>query len=176
LVGTLIDHHQILKEQFKFTSILAIGAILLTILHLAIGSKAVLLAPLLLLIRFVDALLQTYGIRKNPYMDQVLVGPKNSAQYVNGLTGLFSNKAADGQVVCFMIGARNNHPMGVVAPGWRKLGDYFEKMVAEVEKDAEEYGFLGAQGWVGDGTRATSNEVMTVMFFKSTEGIHKYAQ
>lgn len=165
-----------LKEQFKFTSILAIGASLLSLLYVAIGAKAFFLAPLLLFIRFVDALLQTYGIRRNPYMDQVFVGPKNSAQFVDSSTGLFSNKAANGQVVCFMIGTRNNHPMGIVAPGWKELGDSFGEMISEVERNAEEYGFLGAQGWVGDGTRATSNEIMFVMFFKSTEGIHKYAQ
>jgi len=165
----------LLKDQFAFTSILAIGALLISLLHLAIGSKAFFLAPLLLGVRVVDALLQTWGLKKNPYMEHVLKGPKMSGQYPNASTGLFGNNPADGQVVVFMIGARNNHPLGLFADGWKELGDYFKRMVSEIEKNAEEYGYLGAQGWTADGERATSNETMTVMFFKSPEGIHKYA-
>ena len=167
--------YQLLKEQFGFTSILAIGAVLISLLHLAIGQKAFFLAPLLLGVRFIDAVLQTWGLKKNPYMEKVLLGPKMSGQYPDASTGLFGNEPADGQVVVFMIGARNNHPLGLLAPGWKELGDYFAKMVSEVERNSEEYGYLGSQGWVADGERATSNEVMTVMFFRTPQGIHDYA-
>jgi hypothetical protein len=163
-----------LKDQFTFSSLLAIGATLNFVLYLAIGRTAFILAPLLLTARTIDAILQAYGIRHNPYMDHVLKGPKMSAQYPSS-DGSFSSKPANGQVVVFLIGARNNHPLGILAPGWKELGRYFASMTKEVEKKAAEYDYLGSQHWVSEGQRATGNEVMSVMYFKTSEGLHKYA-
>jgi hypothetical protein len=165
-----------LKDQFTFSSLLAIGAILNFLLYLAIGQHAFFLAPLLLLVRIVDAVLQTYNLRHNPHMDHVISGLKMSAQYPSA-DGSFGSKPASEQIVVFMIGARNNHPMGLLAPGWKELGDYFASMTKELGESnmALEYGFLGSQHWVADGQRATNNEVMAVMFFKTSEGLHNYA-
>lgn len=162
------------KDQFHFSSILALGATLNILLYLAIGRIALILAPLLLVVRFVDALLQTYGFRRNPLMDHVLAGTKLSAQYP-AADGSFGNKAANDQVVIFTIGARCNHPLGIFAPGYKQLGDYFDAMVTKVEKNAVEFDYLGSQHWVADGQRSTGNEIMTVMFFKNVDGLHKFA-
>jgi hypothetical protein len=165
---------QILKDQFTFESLLAIGATLSFLLYLAIGPTAFILAPLLLAVRTIDAILQTYGLRKNAHMDNILPGPKMSAQYPSA-DGTFGTTPAADQICVFMIGARNNHPLGALAPGVRELTSYFAEMNKELAKQAEEHGFLGAQHWVSDGQRPANNEVMTVIYFKSSDGLHKYA-
>jgi hypothetical protein len=163
-----------LKDQFAFTSLLAIGATLVSLLYLAIGRAAFFLAPLLLAVRTIDALLQAKGVKKNPHMENAITSTKVSGQYPNS-AGEFGNKPADGQIAVFMIGARNNHPLGVLDTEWVTLSSYFVKMQRDVERNALEYGLLGAQGWIADGQRDTNNEVMTVMFFRDAEGIQKYA-
>jgi hypothetical protein len=66
-------------------------------LSLIIGTKAFVLALLLLSMRFIEAMLQTYGIRPNKYMQHVLPTPKILAQYPRS-HGSFSNKPSDSQV------------------------------------------------------------------------------
>jgi hypothetical protein len=65
--------------------------------------------------------------------------------------------------------------MGALAPGYKQLGDYFTKMVKDVERNAEKYTYLGSSDWIANAERPTGNEVMTVMYFKTSEGLHAYA-
>jgi heme-degrading monooxygenase HmoA len=65
--------------------------------------------------------------------------------------------------------------MGAFAPGYKELGDYFKKMQKDMESRADEYGFLGGSDWIAHGERPTGNHLLTVMYFKSAEGIHKWA-
>jgi hypothetical protein len=65
--------------------------------------------------------------------------------------------------------------MGILAPGFKELGDYFTSMQADVEAKASNYGFLGGSDWIANGERSTGNELMAVMYFKTSEGLHKYA-
>ena len=75
-------------------------------LFFAIGRLALLFPFLLILFRFVDAFLTTYGLKKNPYMDGVILN-KFSAQFPDE-RGRFGPKPANRQVVVFLIGARCN--------------------------------------------------------------------
>jgi len=163
----------LLKDQFTVTSWLSIGACINTLLFLAIGRLALLLPFLLILFRVGDALLMTFGMKHNYLMDGGIL-EKYSAQIPNE-DGTFGPKPANQQVVVFHIGARCNHPMGVLGPGFKELGDFFTKMAKEVERDAEKYGFLGSSDWLANGERPTGNETMTVMYFKTSEGLHAYA-
>ena len=164
---------QMLKDQFTFNTLLAFGAALNYLLYLSIGPSAFIVAPLYLLLRLVDTLLQTFGVLRNVLNDQV-IPTKVSAQYPSS-DGTFTAQPADGSICVFMIGARTNHPLGLFAPGYKKLGDYFEAMTRDVEAQAETYEYLGSQHWVSEGQRDTNNELMSVMYFKTSEGLHKYA-
>jgi len=163
----------LVKDQFNLSSWLAIGACMNTLLFLAIGRLAILLPFLLLFFKIADRLLMTVGFKKNYLMDGAIL-EKYSAQIPNA-DGTFGPKPANQQVVVFHIGARCNHPLGVLGPGFKQLGDYFTGMGKEVERDAEKYGFLGSSDWIANGERATGNEIMTVMYFKTSEGLHAYA-
>jgi len=45
----------------------------------------------------------------------------------------------------------------------------------ELDKRADEFGFLGMTKWVNSGDRTTSSELMQVCYFRNVEGLHKYA-
>jgi hypothetical protein len=65
--------------------------------------------------------------------------------------------------------------MGMSALGFKKLADYFEAMTRDVEKQAEEHNYLGSQLCISDGQCETSNEIMSGMYFKLSDGLHRYA-
>jgi hypothetical protein len=65
--------------------------------------------------------------------------------------------------------------MGILGPNFKELGEFFDKMQKDVETNAEKYGFLGASSWIGNGERATGNDLLTVMYFKTAEGVHAFA-
>ncbi|KAF2434346.1 hypothetical protein EJ08DRAFT_693879 [Tothia fuscella] len=162
-----------IKEQLQLSSWLAIGACLNAILFLAIGRLAFTFPVLLITYRFGDALLQAWGLKKTPYMEGSIM-QKYSAQLPNA-DGTFGPKPANQQIVVFLIGARCNHPMGILAPGYKELGEYFYSMQKDVEASAEKYGFLGGSDWTATGERATGNHLLTVMYFKNSEGLHAFA-
>lgn len=64
--------------------------------------------------------------------------------------------------------------MGIFAPGVKKIGDYFENMNHYLEAHAEEFGYLGGSNWQAQ-ERTANNEIMNVMYFKTTEGLHDFA-
>ncbi|KAK3208784.1 hypothetical protein GRF29_77g1987749 [Pseudopithomyces chartarum] len=46
-------------------------------------------------------------------------------------------------IVCFVLGARFNHPLGKLAPGVKDIGSMMAKMWDEMERDRFKYGFMG---------------------------------
>jgi hypothetical protein len=63
---------------------------------------------------------------------------------------------------------RLSSPLGLLAPGFKELGDYFTSMNRDIEKRSEEYGLLGNSNWIGM-ERDSSNDLMTVMYFRDSE-------
>lgn len=96
----------VLKDQMTLSSWLAIGACFNSLLFLAIGRLALVLPFLFVVFRIGDAVLQTYGLKKNPLMDGGIIS-KYSAQMPND-DGTFGPKPANQQIVVFLIGARCN--------------------------------------------------------------------
>jgi hypothetical protein len=96
----------IIKDQMTLSSWLATGACFNTLLFLAIGRLALFVPFLVIVFRIGDAILQTYGFKKNPLMDCGILS-KYSAQMPNE-DGTFGSKPANQQVVVFLIGARCN--------------------------------------------------------------------
>lgn len=113
------------------------------------------------------------GWKHNTYMDGV-IAKKTSAQFPDEL-GRYGNKPADSDVVVFLIGLRCNSPLGMLAPGFREVGPFFPQMVKDLEAHAEEFGFLGMTSWLNASDRETNNEIMSVGYFKTVEGLHAFA-
>lgn len=66
-------------------------------------------------------------------------------------------------------------PTGLLAPGFKDLGDYFNRLCHHLETNNLKYDFLGASDWIANGERATNNTLLTVMYFKSPEGVRAFA-
>ncbi|KAI9815771.1 MAG: hypothetical protein M1827_002167 [Pycnora praestabilis] len=170
------------------------------------------LAPAFLLLgaRIADMLLLCFGLKRNNYMDGVIDG-KFSVKFPNR-EGRYT---ADDGVCVLIIGAKSNHALGMLGPGFKEVGDYFNGMAADLGKNPEEYGctslisyqirsidvfpettalsnsphapfplhtepsqtlstVLGMSAWTGQ-DRSASNQVMSVAYFRTVEGLHKFA-
>lgn len=65
--------------------------------------------------------------------------------------------------------------MGALAPGFKELGDYSTNMAKDVEAHVERYTYLGLSDWIANVESSTGNEVMSIMYFRTSEGLHAYA-
>ena len=129
-IPPLVALSQQLSAIFSSTTLLLIGAFLL--IPAARHSYVLLPAFLVLGTKLVDALVVHFRIKPNPYLADVYHG-RNTA-IVPGENGIVNEKnpaAQKGAVL--MLGAKSNHPFGLLAPavvetfGWmRKTNDQFD--------------------------------------------------
>lgn len=140
---------------------------------LLMGRLALLPVVAVLLFRSFDTYAMTVGWKKNIYMDGI-IQQKFSAQIPDG-TGQYSSKPADSAITVFIIGTRSNHPLGLLAPGFKELGDYFNQMARDLDEHAEEFGYLGMTSWLNSSVRRTGSEVQNVCYFRHVDGLHTFA-
>ena len=163
----------ILRDQLSLSTWLALGALLQTPLYFLLGRIAFLPAALLLAYRALDAYAQATGWKRNTYMDGVLT-KKFSAQFPDE-EGEYGSQPCNTGVVVLLIGTRSNHPLGMLAPGFKTTADYFQSMAESLDKHSEEFGFLGMSTYLNTNDRSTGNELMNVAYFRTTAGLHAFA-
>uniref|UniRef100_A0A093V242 Uncharacterized protein n=1 Tax=Talaromyces marneffei PM1 TaxID=1077442 RepID=A0A093V242_TALMA len=108
-------------------------------------------------------------------MAKVIPG-KSSAQIPDMNGNLHTEPGNEGVVVLF-LGFKSNHPLRMLAPGFKETASHFMAMLKSLDnpKGREEYGFLGVSSYIGSQGN-TSNEVMTVSYWRNTEGLHAFAE
>ncbi|KAF2083498.1 hypothetical protein K490DRAFT_69740 [Saccharata proteae CBS 121410] len=165
----------LIKDQLTLSSWLAVGACLQTLLYSVIGRVSLVPAFILIFYRIVDAVLIAKAYKPDPDSDGIVM-TKSSVHFPDA-EGKYRGSPANREVVVFLIGAKNNHPLGLLAPGWKELGDRFDQMNKDIEERAEEYDLMpgSVTPYAVVGQRATGSETMTVMYFKNVEGLHKFA-
>ncbi|KAH6952452.1 hypothetical protein BKA56DRAFT_505148 [Ilyonectria sp. MPI-CAGE-AT-0026] len=131
-------------------------------------------AAVLLGWRLADTLLMVLGITKNRYLDDSIPG-KWAVHFPDSTTGEFSDEPADADICVIIISACSNHPLGMFAPNYKTIFDFFKKNVEDLEANAPENGFLGMSGWLHAGERPAGPEVMMVGYFKDVSYLHKFA-
>ncbi|KAK4447183.1 hypothetical protein QBC34DRAFT_486399 [Podospora aff. communis PSN243] len=77
-------------------------------------------------------------------------------------------------LVTLHLGVRFSHPLGLFAPGVREIGDLFSACNNAVLESAGPYGCIGYTLWRGI-TDDTNNTVLGVYYFKTVEGLHRFA-
>ncbi|KAK3678128.1 hypothetical protein LTR78_002223 [Recurvomyces mirabilis] len=162
-----------LRDQFSITTWLCLGAIAQGGLFLAAGRLALVPAVLLVMYRIFVAYAQSIGWMHNPLMDGVLM-KKFSAQIPDS-NGNYGTKPADSEIVVFLIGTRCNSSLGLLGHGFKQLGDYFDAMLAVLDAKPDDYGFLGMTRWLNSADRETGSESLSVCYFRTIEGLHKFA-
>ena len=136
------------------------------------GLPALIPTMLVLIYRTVDHLLMAYNITPNRYMADV-VPTKYSAQAPHS-DGTFGAEPASESIVVFHLGARSNHPLGVLAPGFMATVERVKKINEEMAADPVEYGLLGKSNWIKLDD-AAGNETMTIYYLRDYDALHRLA-
>ena len=111
-----------------------------------------------------EVALITSGLKRNHLTKEV----------VPGITTVLGPEGKNDDIVVYMVGARANHPLGPLAPGVKELFSYFSQMSQALHLQREEYGMLGTSAWMSK-ERSSQNDTMEVFYFRSVEGLHKFA-
>ncbi|KAL1311867.1 hypothetical protein AAFC00_001939 [Neodothiora populina] len=169
----------VIRDQFYISTWLLIGAVLQGTFMMVLPYRNIaLVAPLalILLYRIAVPLAMHFGLIRNTYMDGVLPGrtvPVFADEYGNRDKG--REQISDREMCVIMLAARSNHPLGILAPGFKYVGDVFKEMITELNETAEESGFLGANNWMSAADKGTGSETMGLLYFRSLEDMHKFA-
>lgn len=162
-----------MKTQFRMDTIMVFGALIQAVISAILPLRyAFVPAGFLIASKIFTMYAMKTGLMKNTYMDGVIMS-KYSAQFPDK-SGDFGNQPARDSMCVFLIGARNNSPIGLLHKGNKKLGEYMNAMQEELKADPEKHGLLGTSAWTGT-EREASPAVMLVMYFKSAADVHRYA-
>lgn len=65
----------------------------------------------------------------------------------------------------------------MLAPGFTDTSDHFTAMIKALDnpEGREQYGFLGISSYLGS-QHGTSNEVVTISYWRNAEGLHAFAE
>ena len=66
-------------------------------------------------------------------------------------------------------------PLGILAPGAADLAHISEEIYAAAEAEKDRYGVLGSSNWLSNSESATNNELLTLMYFRDMQGLHRFA-
>lgn len=180
-LSSLCPHGQILtsfqgffKDSFKLSTILALGALIQTIVITALPARYALL-PLVLIIghAIINTIIQTRSPKDNPFTLDVVPG-RVTAQLPSRTSGAFGSKPAAQPLVVFHLGVRFNHPLGLLSPGANEIGDYFTAMTTALAERRDEFGMLHISTWRAT-ERRSNNTIMIIAYFRDADGLNRFA-
>ncbi|KAK0507188.1 hypothetical protein JMJ35_010226 [Cladonia borealis] len=164
-----------IKNNFHLTTWLAAGACIQSILVLVLPRHVALLPAIIyLLVKIINGALITKGYTRNPYLPTPYL--KRMTAPIPEADGTLPAKGGEKGVVVFIVGANYNHPLGLFAPGFKQVADYFGNMWKEASSDRERWGFLGKSDAMILPTPGGGNALVTMSYWKSIEHLHAFAQ
>jgi hypothetical protein len=114
------------------------------------------------------ALLAQYGFLRNRNMEDVVLGL--TAGYTPG-----HNVGEPSPEMCIvLLSARSNGALGFFDPVFKWVADSYYQMVDDLTKDPEN-GLINAETFTGS-ARMTSNRLLTIFYFRSTEHAVRFAR
>ncbi|KAH6640107.1 hypothetical protein F5144DRAFT_525364 [Chaetomium tenue] len=172
----------LLKDSFSLPTLLVLGGLGQGVLSLFLPSRYALLPLVFLLLRAVVCTVRDATSLERFIAKRGVINGRTSAQLPNlsydplrsEKASLFGSAPAEKSVVVLHLGARFNHPLGVLAPGSKEVGEKFMACHREVLRRAKEFGCLGGTSYRGDET-ASNNTLMTVYYFRDLEGLNRFA-
>ncbi|PYI03204.1 hypothetical protein BO78DRAFT_375519 [Aspergillus sclerotiicarbonarius CBS 121057] len=162
----------VIRDNLTLTTWLLLGGLLQGLACMALGPVSLTPTVLVLLYRTIDHVLMACHITPNRYLNGT-IPTKYSAQVPNP-DGTFGSKPASEPIVVFLLGARCNHPLGLLAPGISDLGDSASKMMDAMRAEPVKYGLLGTSQWLKMDSPA-GNEFLTIFYLRSYEALHRFA-
>lgn len=173
--NALADHRQMLRDQFSIATWLCIGAaIQASAFALLPYRNIVAVAPVVLFLgyKLVWTACVVSGLVANPRMKDVV--PYRTALVFPDDKGA-QDRTADATVCAIVLGVVSNHALGMLGPGFKEVGDYFDSMTAEMAREATRHGYLGHSSWLNAADNATSSELMSIVYFENEQYLHDYA-
>ncbi|KAH6663747.1 hypothetical protein B0J14DRAFT_608988 [Halenospora varia] len=170
------DDINILRDNFKLSSLIIIGAFLQALLFLVYPSRIVTL-PVLGIITYsiFEFLLQYSGTLKDPFYVRVRRG-RRTARVVN-VSNIAPNNAKSQGLVVFILGVRlNETPLGIFAPDFDIVGKYIESMWKDADANHDKWGYLGKTSSLIATDDGTNNAISVISYWKSIEGLQAFAQ
>ncbi|KAE8374535.1 hypothetical protein BDV26DRAFT_300191 [Aspergillus bertholletiae] len=161
-----------IRDNFTLSTWLLLGGILQGLAVMLFGIYALIPTILILLYRTTDHLLMAANVTRNRYMDDV-VRTKFSAQAPDA-NGAFGKELASESIVIFHLGARSNHPFGLLAPGFSEVNRRVVAMNREMSSDPVKYGLLGTSTWLKQDDPA-NNEIMGIYYLRDYDALHRFA-
>lgn len=134
---------------------------------------AVVPALAMLLNSVITTIIQVLSPSQNTFQHGVVHG-RSSAQ-IPSADGQYGPQPAAESIVVFNLGVQFNHPLGVLAPNVKKLGEYLTQMTKELIQRKEELGLLSHQMWRAIDDRASNGSLNVTFYFRNVEAIHKFA-
>lgn len=168
-----ISGTNIIRDQLSISTWLLLGALAQGPLFYLLGRLALLPSILILGYRALDAYAQATGWKRNTYLDDIIL-QKTGGQFPDSEGSYGTEPSRDG-VVVIMLGTRCNHPLGMLAPGFKESGDYFASMAADLDAHSEEFGYLGMSAYINVNDRATANEIISIAYFRNSAGLQAFA-
>lgn len=166
---------QMVRDQFSITTWLSIGAIIQATAYALLPYRNIVtILPVLLFLGYKLAFTACvlFGLVPNSRMKDVLLGhttPVFPDEKGN------QDKPADRTICAIVLGVVSNHPLGLLGPAYKEIGDQFEAMCNQMSDDATKYGYLGHSSWLNASDNTTSSEFMSIVYFENEDYLHDYA-
>lgn len=166
---------ELIHSNFSLTTWLLTGAILQSTLTILLPSNPYALLPALLLLtaRILNALLIHCSILPNPYLKDVLPG-KTTALLPSPQGDLSLAASRQQKIAVCLLGAKSNHPFGVLAPEFLKTFSWLARMNASFDTPSSPSGFLGQTNWQRKDPRG-GMEFLFLSYWRSIEDLHAFA-
>ncbi|KAI9151389.1 Monooxygenase [Paramyrothecium foliicola] len=164
----------IIKDTFPPQAILAFGALLQCLISFCFPAKYALVPALVSVLYMVTDKGARYLFPANVHYDHRVIPGRVSAQIPDPTTGAFDSKAASTGLVVLHVGARCNHPLGVLAPGFQEFIGYFKDMNVDLKARASEFGLYSVTTWTGNET-PTNNAMMNIYYFRDMDCVSRFA-
>lgn len=162
------------KDSFKLSTILGLGALLQTIVISVLPARYALIPLAFLLgISIINTVIQVRSPKDNAFTLDVVPG-RVTAQLPSRTTGAFGSRPAAQPLVVFHLGVRFNHPLGLLSPGAKEIGDSFTAMIKALNDRREEFGMLHITTWRA-AERQSNNTLMTIAYFRDVAGLNRFA-
>ncbi len=172
-----------MKDSFALPTLLVIGGLGQSLVSLILPARYALLPLIFLVLRAVVLTARDLASPAHYASKQGVIPGRTSAQLPNASydplrsekASPFGSTPADKGIVVFNLGARFNHPLGLLGPGNKEFGDQFLACHKDLLRRAKQFGCLGGNTFRGDET-ASNNTILTVYYFRDLDGLNRFAR
>ncbi|KAH8751525.1 hypothetical protein BGZ57DRAFT_951197 [Hyaloscypha finlandica] len=168
--------YQILRDDFKLSTLLYMGAFIQAVLFLIAPHRIVAMPVILTLAGLVTKnILIRFGFIRDPSFDRVYVG-RTTAQIVND-DGSVPENGCDKEIVVFLLGSCTNNAIdGRFDSDTLEVRDMFGDMWKELSDNREKWGFIGKTGTLLSTDVENTNSAAWISYWRSLEHLQAFAQ